>query len=160
MVRSLVMVVLLALGWSVSANDLAQLPLTLQDGTAVWLGSSERVLPDIKVTVTAHGETHEYAGFDLLAALRDAGMQPAGPLSGASLGLIVVAQAEDGYRATFTLAELDPSIGNRQVLLVHSMDGEALSEKSGPWRLVVPADQRPTRWVWKLKRISIHDLNR
>jgi len=33
----------------------------------------------------------------------------------------------------------------------------ALSATEGPWRLVVPAETRPTRWVRRVQRLSVVD---
>ncbi|HYN58173.1 MAG TPA: hypothetical protein VET87_01295 [Rubrivivax sp.] len=33
----------------------------------------------------------------------------------------------------------------------------ALSATAGPWRLVVPAETRPTRWVRRVQRLSVVD---
>jgi hypothetical protein len=58
----------------------------------------------------------------------------------------VVVEAADGYRVVFALAELDPSIGARHVLVVDREDGNPLSASDGPYRLVVEGEVRPARW--------------
>ena len=144
----------------VMAAALPAIPLTLPDGTESSIGDSTLAgVPEAKASAAAHGETHEYAGVSLLAALKAAGLKTAENLRGPALRLVVVATAADGYVVTFSLAELDPTIGAKQVLLVHSVDGSPLPESTGPWRLVVPGDSRPARWVRALQRISIRDLH-
>jgi len=41
-----------------------------------------------------------------------------------SLGFVLIADGADGYRATFALAELDPTIGARRVVLADATDGK------------------------------------
>ena len=82
-------------------------------------------------------------------------MTPTESLRGKDVGAVVLVEAADGYRAAFALAELDPSIGGKQVLLADTMDGKPLPAETGTWRLVVPTDNRPARWVWSIVRIEV-----
>ena len=50
----------------------------------------------------------------------------------------VVAEAEDGYRVVFALAELDSDFVDSQVLVADTMDGAPIGPKLGPFRLVAP----------------------
>lgn len=67
----------------------------------------------------------------------------------------VVAEAEDGYRVVFALAELDSGFLDSQVLVADTMDGVPLGPKLGPFRLVAPHERRPARWVRMLKTITV-----
>ncbi len=67
----------------------------------------------------------------------------------------VVAEAIDGYRVLFALAELDTDFVNSEVLVADTVDGGPIDEKRGPLRLVVPHDKRPARWVRMLKSIMV-----
>jgi hypothetical protein len=88
-----------------------------------------------KIIATSHGETHEYEGVDLLAALRASGVEPVESLHGDALSRLLVAEARDGYRAVFAMAELDPTLGKRGVRLVDRMDGKPLppTRARGVW---------------------------
>jgi hypothetical protein len=55
----------------------------------------------------------------------------------------VIAEAEDGYRVVFSLAELDSGILESEVLVADTMDGAPLAGKLGPLRLVAPHEKRP-----------------
>lgn len=66
-----------------------------------------------------------------------------------------LAEARDGYRVLFSLAELAPSLGNQRVLLVDRVDGEALSAEDGPWRLVMPGEAHPTRWARQVVTLRV-----
>jgi hypothetical protein len=113
----------------------------------------------LEITATAHGETRRYEGVDLLDALQVAGLIPTSSLRGKAVGLVVIVEGADGYQAVFALAELDPTIGSNLVLLADSADGRALPADLGTWRLVVPTDRRPTRWVWSIVRIKVASIS-
>lgn len=158
MTRASILISLLL--WLVAAPAAAdtqpEIAVTLPDGAAASLKAEMlQALPRIKVTATAHDETHEYEGVALLAALGAAGLTPTESLRGKDVGAVVLVEAADGYRAAFALAELDPSIGGKQVLLADTMDGKPLPAETGTWRLVVPTDNRPARWVWSIVRIEV-----
>lgn len=112
-------------------------------------------LPRQSVTATAHGKSASYGGYELTAVLEAAGVAPTESLRGKALGTIVTITAADGYRVVFALAELDPTLGNRQVLLVDRENGQLLPASEGPWRLVVPSDHRPARWARQVIGIEV-----
>lgn len=114
-------------------------------------------LPQITAQGEAHGRTLSCEGVALHALLRASGAMPAEPLRGAQLARVVVIGARDGYRAAFSLAELDPSLGNRQVVLTRRCDGAALPADDGPWRLIAPGEGRPARWVRQVESIRVVD---
>ncbi len=112
-------------------------------------------LPRETITATAHGETLQCEGVALAALLQAAGAMPAEPLRGAQLGRYVQVDARDGYRALFSLAEFDPTLGNATAFLVDRCDGAPLGDEVGPLRLVVPGEARPTRWVRQVRAITV-----
>jgi DMSO/TMAO reductase YedYZ molybdopterin-dependent catalytic subunit len=113
-------------------------------------------MPRTKVAAKGHdGSTHEYEGVTLASLLTKAGAPQAGDLRGRSMSLCVVAEGSDGYRAAFSLAELDPDFANESVLVADTADGKGLGPDQGPLRLVVPGDKRQGRWVRLLKSLSI-----
>lgn len=112
-------------------------------------------LPREQVSATAHGQVLRCEGVHLRDLLRAARAMPADPLRGADLARYVRVEARDGYRAVFSLPELDPTLGNRRVLLVDRCDGKPLDAKDGPLRLLVPEDSRPARWVRQVQAIRV-----
>lgn len=114
-------------------------------------------LPRQPVEASAHGQALHCEGVELLALLRKAGAMPVEPLHGAQLARVVRVEARDGYRAAFSLAELDPTLGNAKVFLVDRCDGKPLDDKSGPLRLVAPTESRPARWVRQVRAITVLD---
>ena len=115
-----------------------------------------KAMPRTKVTAKGHdATTHEYEGVTLTTLLAKAGAPQAGDLRGKNMSLCVIAEASDGYRAAFSLAELDPDFAAESVLVADTADGKGLGPDQGPLRLIVPADKRQGRWVRLLKIISV-----
>lgn len=115
-----------------------------------------KVMARSKVTAKDHGGVeHSYEGVTLQALLLQAGVPQGDTLRGKSMTLVVVAEGTDGYRAAFSLAELDGDFVGAQVLVADSVDGKPLAAGEGPLRLVVPGDKRPARSVRMLKSITV-----
>jgi DMSO/TMAO reductase YedYZ molybdopterin-dependent catalytic subunit len=90
-------------------------------------------MPRTKVTAKGHdGSTHEYEGVTLASLLAKAGAPQAGDLRGKSMSLCVVAEGSDGYRAAFSLAELDPDFANETVLVADTADGKGPRPRPRP----------------------------
>jgi hypothetical protein len=126
----------------------ARVEVPLADGA--W-----RTLPREAVHASAHGQSLDCNGVSLLAVLRQAGAMPEAALRGAQLARRVEITARDGYRVTFSLAELDPTLGNRRVMLVDQCGGKPLDADSGPLRLIVPEDARPARGIRQIEQIVV-----
>jgi DMSO/TMAO reductase YedYZ molybdopterin-dependent catalytic subunit len=113
-------------------------------------------LPRTSMTAKDHGgATHTYEGVALQVLLAKAGAPQGGDIRGKKMTLCVLVEAGDGYRAVFSLAELDVDFSGTQVLVADTADGKPLAEKEGPLRLVVPSDKRLARWVRMLKTITV-----
>lgn len=116
-------------------------------------------LPQVQARGTAHGHELVCTGVSLAALLRASAAMPDTPLRGAQqLSRAVVVTARDGYRAVFSLGELDASLGANEVVLTRHCDGAALDDKDGPWRLIAPEESRPARWVRQVESIRVVDL--
>ena len=106
--------------------------------------------------VNPHGQKKEtYEGVLLEDLLQKAGAAHGEHLRGAAMAMWVLAEAEDGYRVVFSLAELDSGIVDSDVIVADTMDGAPLAVKQGPFRLVAPREKRPARWVRMLKSITV-----
>lgn len=114
-------------------------------------------LQHVSLTATNQHDkkTATYSGVRLQDLLKDAGVPNGESLRGKVLTCYVLVSAADGYQVVFSLAELDESIGNQQVLMADAEDGKPLQEGTGPLRLVVPGDKRPARWVRMVKTIRV-----
>lgn len=112
-------------------------------------------LPRESVKASAHGQNLDCEGVALASLLRATGATPADPLRGAQLARYLLVTARDDYRAVYSLAELDPSLTDRRVLLVDRCDGKPLGADDGPLRLIAPGDARPARWVRQVKSLTV-----
>lgn len=100
-------------------------------------------------------KTETYEGVLLAELLKRAGVAQGEKLRGALLATYVIAEAEDGYRVVFSLAELDSGFVDSEVIVADTVNGESLAPKQGPFRLVAPHEKRPARWVRMLKSITV-----
>src|SRR5215470_1478456 len=101
----------------------------------------------VEVREPHKGEIQHYDGVRLSDVLLKAGVQLGNKLRGRGLATYVVAEAKDGYAVVFSIAELDPAMTDNPVILADTMDGKPLAAKEGPFKIVVPGDKRPARWV-------------
>lgn len=136
----------------------ARLEITGAVRTPLFVSAAElKAMP--RTTVRAGGQggqlTQVYEGVALAELLRRAGVPQGEDFGGPWLAAYVVAAATDGYRAVFSLAELDAGFGGSQVLVADTLDGAPLAEDLGPLRLVVPGDRRAARWVRMLKSVTV-----
>jgi len=100
-------------------------------------------------------KTETYEGVLLEELLQRAGVPHGEQLHSHSMIRYVLAEAEDGYRVIFSLAELDSGILESEVIVADTMDGAPLGPKQGPFRLVAPHEKRPARWIRMLKSITV-----
>jgi DMSO/TMAO reductase YedYZ molybdopterin-dependent catalytic subunit len=106
--------------------------------------------------VNPHAKKKEtYEGVLLEELLHRAGVPQGEQLRGRAMASYVIAEAEDGYRVVFSLAELDSGILESEVIVADTMDGAPLVAQQGPFRLVAPHEKRPARWVRMLKSITV-----
>lgn len=113
-------------------------------------------LPRQTVSAKDHdGKTATFEGVALIEILRLAGVEFGEKLRGKNLALFLVVDAADGYRAVFALPELDPAFTEQTIILAERRDGKALSEAEGQWRIVVPNEKRPARWVRQVVTLTL-----
>ncbi len=119
-----------------------------------------KAMPHITVTFhNAHTNADEtYSGVRLADLLGKLGAPLGSELRGKALANYVIATGSDGYRAVFALAEIDPSFHPGEVLVADQMNGKALDEHSGPFKLVVTEDKRPARSVRNLVKVELNLL--
>ena len=104
----------------------------------------------------AHAKKMEvYEGVPLEALLQKAGVPQGEQVRGAAMATYVLVEAADDYHVIFSLAELDSSFLDSEVLVADSMDGAALAPDQGPFKLVAPHEKRPARWVKMVKSITV-----
>lgn len=139
-----------------SAAESSPVTVIAADGRAVALSPSELArLPLQTATATLRNKTISVEGYDLRAVLGAAGIAVEA-LHGRQLAATVAVTGADGYKVVFGLAELDRTLGNTRVLLTRTEPGNAAATE-GAWRLVVPGDQRPARWVRQVTSIRVSE---
>ena len=110
-------------------------------------------------TVRVNGQNDQaaqvYEGVALSEILQRAGVPQGGDQTGPWMATYVVADAADGYRVVFSLAELNAGIGGVEALVADTLDGMPLGEGQEPFRLVMPSDKRAARWVRELKSVTV-----
>jgi DMSO/TMAO reductase YedYZ molybdopterin-dependent catalytic subunit len=104
---------------------------------------------------THDGKDHTFEGVALAELLHRAGLPQGENVRGPILARYILVSAHDGYRAIFSLPELDPAFTDNRALLADKMDGQPLSDRDGPLRLVLPSEKREARWVRMVERIEI-----
>lgn len=112
-------------------------------------------LPQHSVHAEAHGHAVECTGPSLIDVVGSVGAANGEALRGKNLALYVRVSGADGYRAVFALAELDPGFRSDVPIVTASCDGHALDAKDGPFRIVVPGEKRPARWVRQVTAIDV-----
>lgn len=135
------------------------LTVTGEGGKTLRLAAADlEKLPRQTARAAAHGQeaTVGFEGVPLVEVLK---------LAGATLGealghgdppvWYVIVEAKDGYRAVFSLAELDPAFTDRIVLLADRKEGKPLDGQEGPLRIVVPGEKRHARWVRQVIALRI-----
>jgi DMSO/TMAO reductase YedYZ molybdopterin-dependent catalytic subunit len=115
-------------------------------------------LPAANATLTAHGKSHQCSGVWLADLAAAAGLPAGEALRGPALMTLIIAEAADGYRVAFSLAEVDAKLGNHKVLLASACDGKPLTADDGPLRLVAPGEVRAARSVRQLRALKVLSL--
>lgn len=124
-------------------------PLTLQPADL-------KALPHTELTTADRdGKEHRYTGIPLITLLNQAGASTGTALKGKNLTKYVVVKAADGYEVVFALAELDPDFSTRTILLADSADGAPLADGVGPYRVVVPGEKKPARWIRQVTSLEV-----
>src|SRR5438046_1764923 len=147
------------LGLVFSAVALCQQPaaLTLHglDGNVITVNAEELAkLPHHAVKASEHGTAVTFDAVLLSDILAKVNLPVGDKLKGKALSQLVVAEAADGYRVLFALPELDPALTDHPVHLVTKRDGQPLSEKEGPFKIVAPNDKHPSRWVRQVRQVT------
>jgi DMSO/TMAO reductase YedYZ molybdopterin-dependent catalytic subunit len=101
------------------------------------------------------GRESVFDGVLVADILKKAGIKQGKELRGELLASYLLVEAADGYRVVFALPELDEVFTDRVVLLADRKDGKPLSDREGPFRLVVPDEKRPARWVRQVIAFTI-----
>jgi hypothetical protein len=112
-------------------------------------------LPTDTMRVSFHqSDSVLYQGVQLADLLHLVGV-PTDSLRGRNLALRVVIEAADRFRVVLSLADLDPTLGGRRVLIADRMNGLALPVNEAPFRLLIEGDQRASRWERQVASVRV-----
>ncbi|OXA94110.1 molybdopterin-binding protein [Flavobacterium hercynium] len=131
----------------VEGEVLKTLSLTLSD--LAKLPHVEAIMKD------RDGQLQHYSGVPVFEILKQAGVTLGKELKGENLTKYMLVRSSDGYEVVFSLAELDPVFTNRVIILADQKDGKPLADRVGPFRLVVPDENRPARSVLEVSNLII-----
>jgi hypothetical protein len=112
-------------------------------------------LPHVTVDTSDHDKPAQFRGVALSALLSMAGIQLGDSMRGPRMTEALLVEAADGYKVVFALAELDPAFASREIILADKRDGKPLDAKEGPFRIVVPGDKRPARWIRQVTTLKV-----
>lgn len=141
----------LALAAAPAVAGAADLTVVAPSGAVKVLGEADLAgLPRETVKMGAKA----YEGPVLSYVLRAGGLPVGARLHGEPLRAFVVVQGADGFKAVYSLAELDRDFHDDVVILADKADGAPLAAKEAPWRLVSGGDRKAWRSVYGVSRIE------
>jgi hypothetical protein len=121
----------------------------------------ERVEVDTETT-GAHGSTEvvraRYSGVRLFDLIEDAGPQLDPDAREPFLSKVVLARGREGYTVVVAGGEIEPRFMNGQAIVATHRNGEPLPADEGPFRLVLPFDRAPGRFVARLSSLELRDV--
>jgi hypothetical protein len=98
---------------------------------------------------------HVFSGVPLSEILQLAGV-PMGPqLRGKNMAKYLLVKSGDGYQVVFALPKLDSAFSQRVIFLADQEDGRPLPAGKGPFRIVVPEEKKPARWIWEVSSLLV-----
>lgn len=135
----------------------AVLTLIGETGTAKTLTMTElAALPQNDVMVREpDSSTAVFRGPTVRALMTLVGAPTGHALRGPSMLLAVLAEAADGYRVAYMLADLDEQFGARLAIVALSQDGRPLPDRDGPLRIVVAGEPHHARWIRQVLRLRL-----
>ena len=133
-----------------------QLIVQTEAGKQILDRGDVEALPHIRVTASEHSSPPvTFEGVTVKSVLEKAGISFGEGMKGKRLANCLLVEAADGYRAVIALPELDPAFTDRQTVLAFLRDGKPLSEKEGPYRIIIPDEKRMARWVRQVTTLKI-----
>ena len=106
------------------------------------------------------GTIHVYTGVSIRDILAKVGAPSGKELHGENISKYLLAKCKDGYQVLFSLAELDASIADKNVIVADTMDGKPLAESKGPLRIVAEGEKKPARSSYQLESLVIGQIKK
>lgn len=148
--------IVLNLGIASAQSDTSTIHILRKGCDAVLSVEQLRSLPIHEVVVAERdGSEAKYAGA-WLGDVLDLGCDSTARLDKhGTLRSVVKVSSADGFVALVAMAETVEAFTERPVMLAWARNGQALSERHGPFQLVVPADLKPGRNVRQVKVLEV-----
>ena len=153
------MLIFLALVWVDSALAADSLQVSYLDKKVSLDAGQLGKLPVAEVDASDHQTKHRYSGVLVRDVLGLVGAPFGDALRGKALSLVVRITANDNYTVVFALAEFDPGFSDRSIVLADQQDGQPLPDNAAPFRIVIPGDSHPARWIRQIRSIEVIPLN-
>ena len=127
------------------------------DGVTKQLGLAElQALPQVELTDSSPATgAARFRGPAVRTLVSLVGAPEGRALRGPSMTLVILAEAADGYKVAYTLAELDEQFGARTAFVVLTQNGQPLSAADGPFRIVIAGETHRARWIRQLTTLRV-----
>lgn len=143
----------------VAAMSAQSLKVTTSDGNTTTFSAEDLAsFAHVVVDVQDHGTPAQFQGIPLVALLQKAGLKFDAKSHVPAISDVIIVEASDGYKASFAIAEIDPSISSSQVVLADKSDGKPLDAKQGPLRIIATGDKRAARWVRQVTVVRVASM--
>ncbi|MGH7561740.1 MAG: molybdopterin-dependent oxidoreductase [Gemmatimonadales bacterium] len=144
-------------GALVAQAGAAVVTLVGEGGVEKELSASElAALPQVEVRGQGRdSSSHLYRGPTVRALMTLVGAPTGRALRGPNMLLAVLAEATDGYKVAYMLAELDEQFGATEAIPALTQDGAPLPAQDGPCRIVVSGGMHHARWIRQVERLRL-----
>jgi hypothetical protein len=130
------------------------------NGTSATLSTADLDnLRQQNVRINDHGTPATFQGALLTDVLAKVDLPTGEKFQGTAASYYLLVEAMDGYRAVFSWTELDSTFMAKSVFVATERDGKPLSDKDGPFELVVPGESRDSRWVRQVAALRLRQGN-
>jgi hypothetical protein len=135
-------------------------PMVITPATLSALNKSQIMTETATYLQGTGSVTDTYTGVSLWNLIQDAGLLTNPAIKNDVLNFIVVATGSDGYRAVFSLGEIDPAFGNQNDIVAYADQQGQLGTGGvdGALRIVVPGDIAGGRYVSNLTSLQVIDV--
>jgi hypothetical protein len=137
------------------------LTLTYNDKILTLSPADLAALPHETVTLTnGHTKASEtYTGVPVAAVLDKLGLPFTKPNEHILLKTILIAEGTDGYKIILSTYETLALIRGQSAIIADTLAGKPLGS-DGAFKLVIPGDTRPQRWVQNLKAVTFETIEK
>ena len=143
-----------------AAHAAAQAPslklIGLGGATKTLTVTELQALPQVEVAdSSAEAGRLVFRGPTLRSVVSLIGAPEGRDLRGRSMMTVVVAEANDGYKVAYALAELDEQFGARTAIVALTENGKPLAAQFGPLRIAMAGEAHRARWIRQLTTLRL-----